>query len=259
MNIEMNQTTDYDKFKFLELNRNICKSHVENLIKLNKERNRFHLFPIVVDEDMNIIDGQHRYTACKQSELPVFYIVDNKSTEDKFTEITKVNTATKCHSYLEIFTMLLKDKDRTATMIKTYQTVLKNNHNLHVDIFHLIRMLTVTITGSWTSSWPTGTTMKDNMRNKKFHLAEDSDYRLAMIILIDNKCGFGDGNMSSVFKSIYTIFKKNEVPIEEGIERLANNGFTKNNALKGLTYNQMCTHLVKTYNKHLRQSFKIAE
>ncbi len=259
MNIQVNQTKDYSRFKFLELNRAINKLHVKNLMKLNEERSRFHLFPIVVDKDMNIIDGQHRYTACKESDSPVFYITDDASTEDKFTEITKVNTATKSHSYSDIFEMLYKDNDRTAVMLKSYQTVLKNEHKLFVDIFSLIRILTITLKNGRTFNWPSGTTMKDNMQRKEFYLSRDSDYRVVILTKINSMCGFNGGNMFSVFKSIFTIFNKNKVPLEEGIARLADNGFSKNNALEGLTYSQVATHVVKTYNKHLSQNKKIAE
>ena len=259
MNIQVNQTKDYSKFKFLKLNRAVNKRHVTNLMKLNKERSRFHLFPIVVDKDMNIIDGQHRYTACKENNSPIFYITDNACTEDKFTEITKVNTATRSHSHTDIFDMLYKDNDRTAVTLKSYQKVLKKNHKLAVDIFTLIRIFTVTFKNGRTFNWPSGTAAKDNMQRKEFYLSKDSDYRVVILTKINSICGFGGGSMSSVFKAIYTIFNKNKIPLEEGITRLANNGFSKNNALEGLTVSQVSTHVVKTYNKRLSQNKKIAE
>lgn len=259
MNIQVNQTKDYSKFKFLELNRTVDELHVKNLMKLNEERSRFHLFPIVVDKDMNIIDGQHRYTACKKSDSPVFYITDDASTEDKFTEITKVNTATKSHGHKDIFEMLYKDNDITAVMIKSYQTVLKNEHKLLINIYSLLRILTVTLKNGKAFNWPSGRSVKDNMQRKELHLSRDSDYRVTILAKINSTCGFGGGNPFSVFKAIFTIFKKNKVPIEQGIARLADNGFSKNKTLEGLTISQVATHVVKTYNKHLSQNKKIAE
>ena len=34
-------------------------------------------YPIMVDADMRIIDGQHRFYACKELGLPIYYVVKN--------------------------------------------------------------------------------------------------------------------------------------------------------------------------------------
>jgi len=108
---------EYSNFKFVDYNRNICEKNLTKLIDLNKERNRFHLFPIVVDMSLNIIDGQHRYEASKQLNSPIHYVIDNCD-EGHWDQITKVNIAGKKHDITDIFNMLLKDNDPTCIELK---------------------------------------------------------------------------------------------------------------------------------------------
>ena len=100
----------YDQFKLIDFNRSICKKNLSRLISLNEKKNRFHLFPIVIDEKFNIIDGQHRFEACKRMGAPVYYVVDN-SNEDHWETITDVNQAGKKHSVGDVYEMLLRDED----------------------------------------------------------------------------------------------------------------------------------------------------
>jgi hypothetical protein len=73
---KINETTDYEKFKFLDTNRQLVRSHVESLsadIAAHPEILRVQ--PILVNENFFIIDGQHRFTAAKELKLPVYYTV----------------------------------------------------------------------------------------------------------------------------------------------------------------------------------------
>ena len=67
------ETSDYSMFKILYGNRSTHPLHVHRLTKSMKER---HLVsPIIVNERMEVIDGQHRLEASKASGVPVRYIV----------------------------------------------------------------------------------------------------------------------------------------------------------------------------------------
>ena len=58
------ETRDYKAFSFITGNRNINKSHLEKLRKSMMEM--LIPIPIVVNEKLQIIDGQHRYMICKE-------------------------------------------------------------------------------------------------------------------------------------------------------------------------------------------------
>ena len=68
-------TNDYSSFLRLEGNRSINKC---NLKRIKKSMMTQQLIsPIIVNEKMEIIDGQHRFVAQKELDLPVYYILQN--------------------------------------------------------------------------------------------------------------------------------------------------------------------------------------
>ena len=112
----IHESHNYNQFKIIDFNRSVCKKNLDKIIDLNKQRKRFHLFPIVVDKDFNIIDGQHRFEACRKLNEPIHYVVDLEK-EDHWDSITQVNTAGKTHGTTDVYTMLLKKGDYEASRI----------------------------------------------------------------------------------------------------------------------------------------------
>jgi len=71
--IQVQVTKDYGLFKTIDGNRDVNELHVKRLTTSMQEK---HLIsPIIVNEKYQIIDGQHRFTAASELELPVYYIV----------------------------------------------------------------------------------------------------------------------------------------------------------------------------------------
>lgn len=69
---------DAGQFKTLEGNRPIDRNHVRKLIKsIQDQGNLTQEFPIVVNEHMEILDGQHRVEALKELGMPIAYEVRN--------------------------------------------------------------------------------------------------------------------------------------------------------------------------------------
>jgi len=66
-------TLNYDLFKLLPQNRIINRPHLEKLKKSILEKDLCKFTPILVDESYLIYDGQHRFTACKELQLPIYY------------------------------------------------------------------------------------------------------------------------------------------------------------------------------------------
>lgn len=67
------KTTNYGMFKMMNDNRQINLLHVERLIESFK--NKHLVCPIIVNDHYEIIDGQHRLQASKETGLPVYYII----------------------------------------------------------------------------------------------------------------------------------------------------------------------------------------
>lgn len=72
---QVRMTNDYEMFKSLEGNRNVNKLHVNRLKESFQKK--YLLSPILVNSKNEIIDGQHRFRAAKELELPVYFIKVN--------------------------------------------------------------------------------------------------------------------------------------------------------------------------------------
>lgn len=69
---QVNQTTDYEKFRSLNGNRNVNALHVRRLQESFAKS--YLLSPILVNDKFEIIDGQHRFEAAKKLNLPINFI-----------------------------------------------------------------------------------------------------------------------------------------------------------------------------------------
>ena len=85
-------TKDYSLFSFIENNRIVKRSHVNEFIEEIKKDDMTMCFPIVVDSDLRIIDGQHRFHACMELGLPIYYVIKNDSdAEQSMINCNKIN------------------------------------------------------------------------------------------------------------------------------------------------------------------------
>jgi hypothetical protein len=69
-------TFDYSQFKTLQGNRNINEINVKRLVASFEKA--YLLNPVLVNEKLEIIDGQHRFEAAKRMGLPINYIIAEK-------------------------------------------------------------------------------------------------------------------------------------------------------------------------------------
>lgn len=71
-------TNDYGKFKFRDDNREqINKAQVKVLAEAIRESNKLHLYPMLVNQDYEIINGQHRLLAAKDLGVNIYYEIDH--------------------------------------------------------------------------------------------------------------------------------------------------------------------------------------
>lgn len=90
----MNETTiertyDYGKFKTVRGNRDVSRKHLDNLKKQIERENLLPWNPIVVNGNMEVIDGQHRLQAASELGLQVSYIV---SPDGDIRDVMSMNT-----------------------------------------------------------------------------------------------------------------------------------------------------------------------
>lgn len=78
----MQETKNYENFTFLTANRPINRNHVNKIKKSLSEYGYLDSQPITVTADMKILDGQHRFIACKEMGLPIKFVqLDTKKNE----------------------------------------------------------------------------------------------------------------------------------------------------------------------------------
>lgn len=78
----INSTKNYDMFKKIEGNRDICQENINRIMNSMKIKNLLKIRPILVNSDFGVIDGQHRLECAKQLDIPVYYQIE-ESLEDK--------------------------------------------------------------------------------------------------------------------------------------------------------------------------------
>lgn len=86
------KTTDYSSFKLIMSNREIDEKHVRKLVKSIQRKNLLFVRPLIVNDKMQLIDGQHRLAAAKEVKADVYYL---KVTGLTKADIAVLNTAQK--------------------------------------------------------------------------------------------------------------------------------------------------------------------
>ena len=123
-------TTNYDQFKLSEKNRNVLLT----VKQFNAFKEDGVISPIFVNEDMIVIDGQHRLEYAKRTNTPIEYIVIQGLDEDA---IVKLNTTQKSwttldyieayanegnQNYIDLIKLLKRFSNFRATVIATIAT-----------------------------------------------------------------------------------------------------------------------------------------
>lgn len=81
-------TTDYGKFSFLMENRQTARTHINKLkVAIKESPQILEVQPILVNENMEIIDGQHRFIAASELGVPVTYTIVKGLTIDSAREM----------------------------------------------------------------------------------------------------------------------------------------------------------------------------
>lgn len=95
----LRKTTDYAIFNELDGNRDIDNANVKSLITSMEEK--YYINPILVNERMEIVDGQHRFRACKELRLPIYYIIQEGLELEDVKRLNTIGKNWKPKDYLE--------------------------------------------------------------------------------------------------------------------------------------------------------------
>jgi len=87
---KIHTTTDYGQFQHIEGNRELNPRHVARLVKAITEKDL--QIPILVDQDMRVVDGQHRLEAYKELKIHVTFIIKK---DFDIKDVRKLNSVSK--------------------------------------------------------------------------------------------------------------------------------------------------------------------
>jgi len=92
--VKVYYTKDYSIFRALKGNRLLNEAKINRIIDdIRGGLDLLRYYPIVVDEKMNVIDGQHRLYVAKKLKLNVYYVIITRDLT--LEEIAKVNSNTE--------------------------------------------------------------------------------------------------------------------------------------------------------------------
>ena len=117
---QIHSTSDYGIFKILKGNRAVSELHVRRLAEAIKEKDL--QIPIIVDDNLYILDGQHRLEAYKIVGKPVPYIIKSKFDLADVRAVNSVSRKWTLTEYLMSFCKLgKKDYQLLEWFHRTYE------------------------------------------------------------------------------------------------------------------------------------------
>ena len=119
----MLQEHNYEKFKILNFNRVIEQGHVNTIKQSIKENGYIKSCPILVDKKFNIIDGQHRFIACQQLKLPIYYEIIDFSNNKLIIDLNTSHKNWGCVDYINYYAE--KEKNENYIKIRSTAKMLK--------------------------------------------------------------------------------------------------------------------------------------
>lgn len=118
---QVEKTKDYEKFHILQGNRPIDKYHLKKLTASIQKNNHLNLHPIVVNENFEVIDGQHRLAVCKILGLEVFYVKSDSVKDEHLIECNVNQKSFEVDNYINFYATKEKKPEyiRMQKMLKT--------------------------------------------------------------------------------------------------------------------------------------------
>ena len=94
--------TRYDRFHYIVGNREVSEPHIKEV--MNKLQDiGYRNIPITVNGKMEIVEGQHRFEACKRLGLPIRFVVDENAGLDECMKVNSVSKNWKNIDYINAY------------------------------------------------------------------------------------------------------------------------------------------------------------
>ena len=107
--IKIYNTRLYNRFQILKGNRMLDERKIKRIIKdIESGTDFLHCVPIVVNEDMEILDGQHRFYVSQKLKRPVYYIIAKHIGIEKVAKVNSRSSKWKQQNFLDTWVTMGK-------------------------------------------------------------------------------------------------------------------------------------------------------
>lgn len=125
------KTKDYTIFRNIDGNRKINQGHVTDLVEAIDRKNLLEYFPVLVNEKMEIIDGQHRLSAAIQLQIDIPYAQVHGL---KIEDVMQINTNSKSWAMKDFIDSWITLDKPDYKILKTYYEKYKINPSTAVRL-----------------------------------------------------------------------------------------------------------------------------
>lgn len=104
------KTTNYELFSFFPENRPISKGNIEQKKKSIQKIGYIEACPILVNENFQIIDGQHRFLALKELKMPIVYVIECINSHEAMIELNRNQQIWRLAEYVNHYAALGREE-----------------------------------------------------------------------------------------------------------------------------------------------------
>ena len=220
-------TRNYQMFNFSKFNRNVFLSP-----EFLKQAELGFVSPIIVNENMTVIDGQHRLSACQQLGLPVEYIIKEGLDEDDIVRMNTVQRPWKLINYIEAYANEGKEE-----YVKLLNLINTKDYYQSVAVIAQIACNT---------NAPRGMIKDIQEGNFKFHNYNKTVEFLAYLRLFKQKTRIP--YRSNLSRALYTLFTYQNINMDKLIAKVISTELNEDLIVKSPNYSECIKELLIAYN-----------
>lgn len=235
------KTTNYSLFKFRNDNRDggVKRAHVHKIKTSIRQRNLLEFMPIVVNDQFEIIDGQHRCVAAKELGLPIYYVIQPNF---KIADIPLFNV------------------QKNWGMADFMNYYIKNNYAEYLKLENFMKKEGITITTALRLLKGNTDQTKDDFKNGKFVMPDDDivqEVELCRLTMgyLSKIVGTKSWHKSSkLWSALLILFKHGNFEAETWFKNLEKN---INKFIQCISVEDYTEMLVRIYNYRNKNSIEL--
>lgn len=228
------ETEDLSIFKFTKFNRNVAFRR-----EMLEQAKQGFLAPVIVNENMIVIDGQNRVYHAKLAEVPISYIVIPGLDQD---DIVRMNTTQKPWSLLNYI------ESYANQGLNQYITLLQLINERYMGVTELI---SISRDRTFAGRWQRQDVMEGNFQFYNFkELLNFLEYYKKF------KLETGVKNQSNLALAVYEMYRIKNFDKQRLIEKINQLDFAKDVNEKNYKFVGLLTELIDVYNHRITDKNK---